>query len=141
MNEFAITGHLFLDCLDVKNPRKNILDRLKKLLPNGELIFDLQICRENSGDKWFATSLPEAVAFPRSTKSVSTILKFANQHKIPVTARGAGFGYVGGCVPVRGGIVLSFGRRSAELVAEHTVTLSGEQRPVGFARALHPSWS
>ena len=32
-----------------------------------------------------------------------------NQHKIPVTPRGAGHGYVGGCVPVRGGIALSTG--------------------------------
>ena len=38
------------------------------------------------------------------------ILRFASAHRIPVTARGAGFGYVGGCVPVRGGIVLSLAR-------------------------------
>jgi glycolate oxidase len=37
-------------------------------------------------------------------------LKFANARKIPVTTRGAGFGYVGGCVPVQGGIVLSTAR-------------------------------
>jgi glycolate oxidase subunit GlcD len=37
-------------------------------------------------------------------------LRFANQNKIPVTARGAGHGYVGGCVPIRGGIVLSLER-------------------------------
>jgi glycolate oxidase len=35
------------------------------------------------------------------------LLQFASAKKIPVTARGGGFGYVGGCVPVRGGIVLS----------------------------------
>jgi glycolate oxidase len=38
------------------------------------------------------------------------LLEFASREKIPVTARGGGFGYVGGCVPVRGGIVLSFVR-------------------------------
>jgi FAD/FMN-containing dehydrogenase len=43
-------------------------------------------------------------------KSVSAILRFANQNKIPVTARGGGHGYVGGCVPIRGGIVLSLER-------------------------------
>ena len=53
---------------------------------------------------------PDAVALPRSTQSVSAILRFANQHGLPVTARGAGHGYVGGCVPVRGGIVLSLER-------------------------------
>ena len=63
-----------------------------------------------AGDKWFAAQQPDAVALPRSVKSVSAILRFANRHKIPVTARGAGHGYVGGCVPVHGGIVLSLER-------------------------------
>jgi glycolate oxidase len=35
------------------------------------------------------------------------LLQFASREEIPVTARGAGFGYVGGCVPARGGIALS----------------------------------
>lgn len=47
---------------------------------------------------------------PRDTSAVATILQFAQKHKIPVTPRGAGFGYVGGCVPVLGGIVLSLER-------------------------------
>ncbi|MEI9960688.1 MAG: FAD-binding protein [Limisphaerales bacterium] len=60
-----------------------------------------------AGDKWFAAHQPDAVALPRSTRSVVAILHFANKNKIPVTARGGGYGYVGGCVPARGGIVLS----------------------------------
>ena len=44
---------------------------------------------------------PEVVVFARSTSDVSKLLKFASREKIPVTARGAGFGYVGGCVPAR----------------------------------------
>ena len=83
------------------------LPALKKLLPRGEIIFDKDILEKYSGDKWFATHLPDAVALPRSTKSVSALLRFANKNKIPVTPRGAGYGYVGGCVPVRGGIVIS----------------------------------
>lgn len=47
------------------------------------------------------------MVLPRDTLSVSRILAFANRHKVPVTARGAGYGYVGGAVPMRGGIVLS----------------------------------
>ena len=86
------------------------LKRLRRLLPAGELTFDPAVLKEHAGDKWFASHLPDAVAFPRSTRSVSTILRFANRHGIPVTARGAGHGYVGGCVPVRGGIVLSLAK-------------------------------
>ena len=43
----------------------------------------------------------------RSADSVARLLAWANRRGIPVTPRGAGLGYVGGCVPVRGGIVLS----------------------------------
>ena len=64
----------------------------------------------HGGDKWFASHPPEVVVFAESTEQVSKLLAFASANKIPVTARGAGFGYVGGCVPVRGGIALSLAR-------------------------------
>jgi glycolate oxidase subunit GlcD len=86
------------------------LSRLRSLLPRGELTFEKPILAEHASDKWFASRTPDAVAFPHSTNSVSTILRFANRHKIPVTARGAGHGYVGGAVPVHGGIVLSLAK-------------------------------
>ena len=53
---------------------------------------------------------PKRWRCPARTAAVSQILRFASRHRIPVTARGAGFGYVGGCVPSRGGIVLSLAR-------------------------------
>ena len=84
--------------------------RLKKLLPPGELRIEPAFCKKFSGDKWFASAVPEAVALPRSTASVAKLLAFANAQRIPVTARGSGYGYVGSCVPNRGGIVLSLER-------------------------------
>src|SRR5438105_3822517 len=78
------------------------LARLKKLLPAGEISFQDSVLERHAGDKWFASHKPDAVALPRTTKSVSTVLRFANQHHIPVTPRGAGYGYVGGCVPIKG---------------------------------------
>ena len=50
------------------------------------------------------------VVKPSDTKQVSTILKFANEHEIPVFARGGGTGLVAGAVPTRDGIVLSLER-------------------------------
>ena len=85
------------------------LRRLKKLLP-GEIRLEPHRLTAYAGDKWFASHQPDAVALPRTTQSVAKILRFANQHKIPVTARGGGYGYVGGCVPMQGGIVLSLER-------------------------------
>jgi glycolate dehydrogenase FAD-linked subunit len=87
-----------------------LLRRLKTMLPADEIILESRTLQEYAGDKWFAAQQPDAVALPRSVKSICTVLRFANQHKIPVTARGAGHGYVGGCVPVCGGIVLSLER-------------------------------
>jgi glycolate oxidase subunit GlcD len=91
------------------NSANSKLLRLKKILP-GDIFLEPAALKNYSGDKWFAAHQPDAVALPRSTKSVATVLRFANQNKIPVTARGAGHGYVGGCVPIRGGIVLSLER-------------------------------
>ncbi len=90
--------------------KKSQTKALQDLLPHGEITFDPVILQEHSQDKWFAAHQPDAVAFPRSTQSVSGLLAFAHHHRIPVTARGAGHGYVGGCVPIRGGIVLSLAR-------------------------------
>jgi glycolate oxidase len=80
--------------------------QLQKLLP-GEILLQPAVLARYAGDKWFATHVPEAVALPRTTASVARLLQFAHRHQIPVTARGAGHGYVGGCVPVCGGIALS----------------------------------
>jgi len=90
------------------NPK--LLARLKRILPAGEVSFAPAVLKEHAGDKWFAAREPEAVVFPRSTRSVAAVLRFANRHRIPVTPRGAGHGYVGGCVPMHGGIVLSLAR-------------------------------
>jgi glycolate oxidase len=87
-----------------------LLSRLRKKLAPRELRTDVAFCKRYAGDKWFASHQPDAVALPRSTASVSRLLQFANEHRIPVTARGAGHGYVGGCVPVQGGVVLSLER-------------------------------
>ncbi len=101
------------------------LSKLKALLPPGEVTFDPAVLPEFAGDKWFATRQPDAVALPRSTESVSKLLRFANRHNIPVTPRGGGYGYVGGCVPVRGGIVLALERlnRILEISAEDFVAV------------------
>ncbi len=86
------------------------LPRLQAQLAADEITVNEQTRKEHSGDKWFARALPDVVALPRNAQSVATILRFANEHRIPVTPRGAGYGYVGGCVPVRGGIALSVAR-------------------------------
>jgi len=84
-----------------------LASKLRELL-GGEIVSDdAETLAAHSGDKWFAAHQPEVVVFARSSSDVSKLLQFASREKIPVTARGGGFGYVGGCVPARGGIALS----------------------------------
>jgi glycolate oxidase len=102
---------------------------------------------ENSRDKWFASHLPEVVVTPTGTEQVARLLRFANQRKIPVTPRGAGYGYVGGCVPINGGIALSLVRmnRIKEIAVEDGVAvvepgvITGDlQREVRNCRLFYP---
>ena len=58
---------------------------------------------------------PEIVIQPRTTEEISAILKICNQHKIPVTPRGAGTGLSGGALPHFGGILLSMERMNSIL--------------------------
>ena len=51
--------------------------------------------------------LPDVVVKPSSTKEISAILKYCNEHFIPVTPRGAGTGLSGGAIPHTGGVLLS----------------------------------
>lgn len=59
--------------------------------------------------------VPGAAVFPRTVGEISAALRWAHDHRIPVTARGAGSGKAGGCVPSAGGLVLGLGRMDAIL--------------------------
>ncbi len=88
----------------------SIAAQLRDLLGGAVVADDAETLAAHGGDKWFANHLPEAVVFAETTEQVSELMRFASRERIPVTARGAGYGYVGGCVPVRGGIALSLAR-------------------------------
>jgi glycolate oxidase subunit GlcD len=88
----------------------NLAEELRALLGNDVVSDEAAELRAHGGDKWIANHQPDVVVFATTTEQVSRLLRFASEKKIPVTARGAGYGYVGGCVPVRGGISLSLAR-------------------------------
>jgi glycolate oxidase len=81
--------------------------RLAQSLPPGRILTETAACKIYGGDKWFAHRQPDAVALPHSAEEVSRILAFCHKNRLPITPRGAGYGYVGGCVPAQGGCVLS----------------------------------
>ncbi len=54
--------------------------------------------------------LPDIIIKPRTAEEISEVMKLCNQHKIPVTPRGAGTGLSGGALPQFGGVLVSFER-------------------------------
>ena len=70
---------------------------------------------------------PEAVLLAQNTDEISAVLRYCCQKGIAVTPRGAGTGLCGGCVAVRGGIVLSTERMKRVLeVDEKNMTATVE---------------
>lgn len=61
-------------------------------------------------DSFLAEAIPECVIFPQSTEEVAGVLRIAEHHGIPVTARGAGTSVCGAPIPLHGGIVLCFSK-------------------------------
>jgi glycolate oxidase len=52
----------------------------------------------------------DLVLIPGTVDEVAAIARLCNSHRVPLVVRGAGSGYTGGAVPVRGGVVLSMER-------------------------------
>ena len=77
--------------------RENFTDQLEELVPY-------------SYDASMNVHRPHAAVWPGTTEQVSQIVKFANEHKIPVVPRGAGTSLSGGAVPIRGGIIIDLSK-------------------------------
>jgi glycolate oxidase len=93
---------------------------------------------------------PLGVVAPASTDEVAAVVRLANEHSIPVTARGAGTGMSGGCIPRPDGIVVSFERmnRILEIDTDNFVAvvepgvqldqLDAELAPLGLVYPVYP---
>lgn len=89
---------------------EEIVRHLTQRIGPGKVDVSAPVLDVHATDKWYASHRPDVVVFAESTADVSAVMAFAHRHRIPVTTRGAGVGYVGGCVPMKGGIVLSTAR-------------------------------
>jgi len=84
---------------------------LEKILPKDSILTTPEECyvyAQDGTNGVVSDVLPDAAVFPETVEEVQNILKFANEHKISVVARGAGTNLVGACIPEKGGIVLNF---------------------------------
>lgn len=87
------------------------IEELKQIVGQKNIITEKEKMEDYSHDEFalpWIKNYPEIVIKPENTNQVSEIIKFANREKIPVTPRGGATGLCGGCVPIFGGIVISF---------------------------------
>jgi len=103
-----------------------VIDELRELLGDGKVSTMAEVLEEHGTDRWNFSHVPEVVVFAECRDDVVAVMKFANERLIPVTTRGAGVGYVGGCVPVEGGIALSVARMKSlvEIAPEDGVVVT-----------------
>jgi glycolate oxidase len=88
-----------------------IIEELKAILPEERLFFQKESLQKYSHDETEDLSFyPEAAALPESAEEVSALVKLCNNHRIPITPRGAGTGLSGAALPVFGGLVISMER-------------------------------
>jgi glycolate oxidase len=90
--------------------KAEVLRQLCTIVGDDNVIVDPEKVEPYGADAVKEKFPPEAVVFPESTEQMVAILKLANEHVFPVTARGGGVGYTGGAVPVDGGIVIGTDR-------------------------------
>ncbi len=79
---------------------------LRRLLPDGQVLDAVEDRTLYAYDGTSAKALPEAVVTVRSVQEVTTVLRYASAHDVPVVPRGAGSGLSGGSVPAQGGVAL-----------------------------------
>jgi glycolate oxidase len=91
--------------------------------------------------------LPDLVVLPRTTAEIAQLAGLCTNDGVPLVVRGAGTGYTGGAVPIRGGVVLSLERMNRILeidevnllaVVEPNVITGDLQRAVERVGLFYP---
>jgi len=88
----------------------DFIAQLTDSLGNNSLYSDPADCWAYGYDNSRQHSAPDLVVFPATHDQVKSIVSLCNTYKVPLVARGRGTGTAGACVPVDGGVVISFER-------------------------------
>jgi glycolate oxidase len=100
----------------VNNQVLVVLDQFKSICGNQYVLTDEQSLADYGHDETEnLLFLPDIVIRPRTAEEISEVMKICNEHKIPVTPRGAGTGLSGGALPHLGGVLLSTDRMNSIL--------------------------
>ena len=92
---------------------KEIEQRLREIFA-GRLLMDVSDLVSYGFDASFGQYMPDYVVQVLSTEDVQNVVKLADEHIIPIYARGASTSLSGGALPVKGGIVVDFSQWNDE---------------------------
>lgn len=86
---------------------EELIERIKKDVGPENVIDDSDVLKEYDRDASDIRCVPQLVVVARDVDQVSRLMKLADREKFPVIPRGAATGLAGGCLALRGGVVLS----------------------------------
>ena len=86
--------------------KKRVISKIQGIVGKDNVCSSLEERVCNSFDATDQKYHPDLVIFPNTPQQVAEILKLANKEQFPVVPRGAGSGFTGGSLPIKGGVVL-----------------------------------
>ncbi len=93
---------------------QSILPSIKKIIGDNYVFIDDENRNKYAHDETENLHfLPDIIIKPRTAEEISAVMKICNEHRIPVTPRGAGTGLSGGALPQYGGLLISFERMNS----------------------------
>lgn len=126
----------------------DLAESFKSIVGNEHFFGDDESLRSYSRDETETLRFkPQVVLKPATAAEISAILQICNEHRIPVTPRGAGTGLTGGALPHLGGVVIATERlnkilnideRNLQVTTEPGVITEVLQRAVAEKGLFYP---
>ena len=117
---------------------KDIIAKLQKIVGKEAVLTtkeDLHAYSYDATATW--SHMPDVVVLPDTVEQISSIMKLANEHMIPVTPRGAGTNVSGGSIPIKGGIVVCTTKMNRIIDINKTNFTAMEKKPRGNINRFH----
>jgi glycolate oxidase len=96
--------------LTIRDISDGFLDRLRSIAGVDAIRIDPASREAYGADALGESHPPEVVVLPAFTAEVASVAALCTEVGVPLVVRGAGTGYTGGAVPVRGGVLMSMER-------------------------------
>ena len=87
---------------------EDLLAQITKIVGESAVFTDQNLLEDYSHDETEDLRFfPQVLVKPQTPEQIAELMKLANQHKIPVTPRGAGTGLSGGSLAINGGLMVA----------------------------------